>query len=220
MSKINNAALDAADKKLIERYSSRLQKFGYDPRTLGWDTQANQYARFNIATNLINFKGRKILDIGCGLADFREFLKFQGIKISSYSGCDINAELIEFCKHRWPEDNFFTANLLNDDIGQTPYDIVTLFGVLNFRFSEFNNMDFARQMIKKAFDCCKDSVVVDFLTTVKDNTYPEEDFVFYYDPCEILKFALSLTPHITLKHDYHSIPQREMMLVIHRAPAE
>jgi len=220
MSKINIASLDIADKKLIERYSTRLQKFGYHPRTLGWDTQANQYARFNIATKLVNFQDRNILDIGCGLADFRSFLKFQDIKVANYSGCDINSELIECCKNRFPEDNFSTANFLNDDLIHPSYDIVTLFGVLNFRFKEFNNMDFARQMIKKAFDCCEDCVVVDFLTSIKDNTYPEEDFVFYYDPCEILKFAFSLTPHITLKHDYHSIPQREMMLVIHRAPSE
>ena len=74
MPKINNAALDAADKKLIERYSSRLQKFGCDPRTLGWDTQANQYARFKIASNLINFQDRKILDIGCGPARILDYL--------------------------------------------------------------------------------------------------------------------------------------------------
>ena len=218
MPKINTSALNVADKKLIERYSTRLQKFGNDPRTLGWDSQENQYYRFNVAADTINFQGRRILDIGCGLSDFRDFLNTKKIKISSYTGCDINPELIGYCKNRWPNDSFYTANFLADDINQTPYDVVTLFGILNFRFSEFNNMDFARQMIVKAFDYCRDSVVVDFLTTVKHINYPEEEFVYYYDPCEILKFALSLTPHVTLRHDYRSIPQREMMLVLHRLP--
>ncbi|MBU3568176.1 methyltransferase domain-containing protein [Polynucleobacter alcilacus] len=217
--KIDSLALKIADEKLIERYSNRLRKFGGDARTLGWDNQNNQYSRFEIAMKIVDFNGRKILDIGCGLADFRAFLKLKDIVPAVYAGCDINPELLGYCKNRWPMDNFYLANILVDDISDTSYDIVTLFGVLNFRFKEFDNMDFARQMISKAFTICRESVVVDFLTAVKDLKYPEEDFVYYYDPCEILKFALTLTPHVTLRHDYQSLPQREMMLVLHRHPS-
>lgn len=218
MLKLNTLALEIADKNLIERYSIRLRKFGNDPRTLGWDNQHNQYSRFNMATSTIDFEGRKVLDVGCGLADFREFLKIRNITPAVYEGCDINPELLDRCKSRWPNDNFHLANLLKDNVCGTPYDIVTLFGVVNFRFNELDNMDFARQMIARAFDCCRESVVIDFLTTMKDEQYPEEEFVYYYDPCEILKFAFTLTPHVTLRHDYRSIPQREMMLILHRHP--
>jgi hypothetical protein len=54
------------------------------------------------------------------------------------------------------------------------------------------------------------------LSSVRDTSYPAEDFVYYYDPAEMLAFALSLTPHVTLKHDHGSIPQREMVLILRR----
>jgi hypothetical protein len=56
------------------------------------------------------------------------------------------------------------------------------------------------------------------LSTVTDAKFPKEDFVHYYDPADMLRFALSVTPHVALRHDYRSIPQREFMLVLRRLP--
>jgi SAM-dependent methyltransferase len=218
MPDIETATLRAVDEKLVERYSTRLTKFGDDPRTLGWDKRESQHARFSVAINTFDFRGRSVLDVGCGLADFRDFLDERGIGVASYTGCDINADLLKRCRERLPKDAFHKANLLVDDLPGAPYDVVTIFGVLNFRFKEFSNEDFARGMLRRAFEHCREAVVVDMLTESHDAIYPKEDFVYYYDPVEMLKFALSLTPHVSLRHDYRSIPQREMMLVLRKQP--
>lgn len=218
MSEINTSSIRELDAKLVERYSSRLDKFGDDPRTLGWDTLENQFTRFNIALNSVEFTGKKILDIGCGFADFRHFLNSKGVTLQSYTGCDINKNLLDRCRARMPADNFFQANIIVDNIENSPYNIVTLFGVLNFRFPDFDNLDFARRMIKRAYELCDEVLIVDFLSSVRAENYPAEDFVYYYNPDEILKFALSITPYISLKHDYRSLPQREMMLILSKSP--
>lgn len=218
MPDIDTATLRAVDEKLVERYSTRLAMFGDDPRTLGWDKRESQHARFSVAIDAFDFQGRSVLDVGCGLADFRDFLDERGIAPASYTGCDINADLLERCRVRRPGDTFHQANLLVDDVPGAPYDVVTLFGVVNFRFKEFSNEDFARGMIRRAFEHCGEAVVIDMLTATNDANYPKEDFVYYYDPVEMLKFALSLTPHVSLRHDYRSIPQREMMLVLRKQP--
>ena len=100
MKKISNQVLIESDKETRKRYSKRLQKFGYDPRTLGWDSQKNQESRFKIATNSFDMKDLSVLDLGCGLGDFYTYLKNQFIPTSSYSGIDINPELIDFCKKK------------------------------------------------------------------------------------------------------------------------
>lgn len=218
MPEIDTATLRAVDEKLVERYSTRLAKFGDDPRTLGWDRRESQHARFSLAVDAFEFQGRSVLDVGCGLADFREFLDLRGITPASYTGCDINADLLERCRALRPGDAFHQANLLLDDVPGAPYDVVALFGVVNFRFREFSNEDFARGMIRRAFEHCREAVVIDMLTAENDTSYPREDFVYYYDPAEMLKFAFSITPHVCLRHDYRSIPQREMTLVLRRRP--
>lgn len=218
MPEIDEAVLRAVDEKLIGRYSTRLAQFGDDPRTLGWDRRESQHARFGVAVSSVDFNGRSLLDVGCGLADFRDFLEARGVQPASYAGCDINEDLLERCRQRRPGDLFHRANLLVDDVPGAPFDVVTLFGVLNFRFREFSNEEFARGMIRRAFEHCREAVVVDMLSERHDARYPKEDFVHYYDPVKMLEFAFELTPHVTLRHDYPSIPQREMMLILRRQP--
>lgn len=218
MPEIDVATLRAVDGRLVERYSTRLAKFGDDPRTLGWDKRESQQARFGVAVDSFDFAGRSVLDVGCGLADFHDFLEERGMKPSSYTGCDINPDLLERCRQRQPDCAFHLANLLVDDVPGGPFDVVTLFGVVNFRFAEFSNEDFARGMMRRAFEHCREAMVMDMLTGTNDLAYPKEDFVYYYDPAEMLRYALSLTPHVALRHDYRSIPQREMLLILRRYP--
>ncbi|RHX78267.1 class I SAM-dependent methyltransferase [Leptospira yasudae] len=218
---INLDELKNIDKKLIERYSTRYQKFGQDPKTLGWDNRTNQEIRFKNASRNIVIDDKKILDIGCGFADFYQFLLDSSGKTNfEYSGVDINPDLIGECSKRFPKSKFEIVNILTDPerIGKESYDIVSMFGVLNFKFSEIQNMDFAKSMINQAFEYTKEVLVVDMLSKVIDSKYKPDDFVYYYEPAEMLQFAMTLTPHVALIQDYASIPQREFVLQLRKNP--
>lgn len=215
---IDPALLRKVDKMLVERYSTRLRKFGDDPRTLGWNKSASQQLRFNLAINSVKFSGQRILDVGCGLADFLRVLLEEGINPESYTGCDINPDLLNRCASLHPSASFHRANFLLDPVPGGPFDTITLFGLGNFRFREFSNEDYIRQLIAKSYEIAENTVVIDMLTARRDLGYPQEDFVYYYEPCKILNFALGLTPHVTVRHDYSSIPQREMMLILRKQP--
>lgn len=217
MSEFDRALLDSVDDMLRKRYSDRLARFGDDPRALGWDTAENQRRRFAVALDTLDFAGRSVTDIGCGLADFRTFLETRSAG-AGYLGIDINPDLIARCRVRHPDARFRQGNILTDRIEDADSDIVVMFGVLNIRFREFDNRAFARAMIAAAFGLCRQALVVDMLTERRDEAYPREDFVHYYDPRDMLGYALELTPHVTLRHDYASIPQRELMLVLRRTP--
>ncbi len=211
--------LKQVDRQLIDRYSNRYHQFGVDPRTLGWDKTSSQETRFAVAVNSIDFSNKTILDIGCGFADFYGFLDRQfGVEQHLYTGFDINPDLIEECQKKYPQSDFDRVNILIDSPLDRTWDIVTLFGILNFRFQEFENLDFAKSTIEKAFELCNEALVVDMLSAKFDRSYPPEDFVYYYNPLEMLDFALNLTPHVILRHDYASIPQREFMLILRKEP--
>ncbi|MCH2203936.1 MAG: class I SAM-dependent methyltransferase [Fuerstiella sp.] len=207
------------DRTLNERYSGRLERFGDDPRTLGWDTRASQQVRFALACREIDFDGKTVLDVGCGLADFRSYLSESGHDCSRYVGVDINPDLLIECQQKCPHDTFLTGNLLIDELPDAKADCGVMFGVLNFRFSNMDNLTFAKSMITAAFARVNQALVFDLLTVIRDETYPEEDFVYYYNPADILDFVFTLTPHVTLRHDYASIPQREMMFCLRKHAA-
>jgi hypothetical protein len=207
--------LAQVDAQLVDRYSTRLQKFGVDPKTLGWDNSANQRARFAVARRLLPENLMSLTDIGCGFADFYSELQPHYPNLR-YTGVDINSDLLVEAQRRHPEVRFVRHNIVDSIDPALRAQWVCAFGVMNFRFREFNNYEFAETLIRSAFDLAEEGLVVDMLSERLTPEYPREDFVFYYSPTRMLEFAFELTPHVQLVHDYAAIPQREFILVLRR----
>jgi SAM-dependent methyltransferase len=212
-------AVGEIEQAAIERYSKRLKQFGTDPRTLGWDTRVNQWARFAAAASLVTFAGRDVLDIGCGLGDFRVFLEEQGAAPAGYTGVDINDELLQVARERFPDSRFERRNVILQPYASPVCDVALMLGLVNFRLSDLDNYEYAAKAIDAAFGACREALVVDMLSARRTPDYPEESFVFYFEPARMLDFALSRTAHVQLHHAYRPLPQREFMLVLRKGPA-
>jgi len=216
--------LNSLGKKIIDRYSQRFQNLGIDVRTLGWGSVEQQRARFYQALSGVNdaLSGQSILDIGCGFADLLSVIEEGKIKITSYTGWDINPDLIAAAKSKHKNNSF--CELIFDivDIStvkhlDTVADVGFMLGLLNLNFHEaFDNLSYSKVMLKNAFSTVKNLLVVDFLSTRLTPDYPKEDFIYYHDPVEMLEYALTLTPKVVLRHDYAPIPQREFMLFLYK----
>lgn len=203
------------DDLTIKRYNKRFEEYGLEAKTLGWGCKEDQFTRFEAATRYVDFRGKSVLDIGCGFADFHEFLISNDIKIKKYKGIDINDKLIEVAKKRFPKNKYEVRNILlnNYDIGQA--DIVTLFGLLNFKL-ETDNLAYTKEMITEAWKITKEMLIVDFLSTHLTKEYPKEDFVYYHNPKDVLDLCFELCDNVVLVHDYHPIPQKEFMVILKR----
>jgi SAM-dependent methyltransferase len=212
-------AVSQIEQQAIDRYSKRLAQFGEDPRTLGWDTHAHQWTRFAATTAVVDFRGRAVLDIGCGLGDFRVFLEDRGITPSSYAGVDINDDLLAVGRRRFPDSPFDRRNVVLEPYTGPVCDVAVMLGLVNFRLKDLDNYDYAARAIDAAFGSCREALVLDMLSSRRTPDYPEEDFVFYFDPARMLDVALARTPYVHLHHAYPALPQREFMLVLRKSPA-
>lgn len=202
-------------KSTVERYSQRYKKLGRHVHTLGWGSEEQQRARFAQALNVVSTDKKHILDIGCGFGDFLLSCKDKGHKPASYRGWDINPDLISEAKKQHPESNFEVLNLAKREELTPVAEVGVMLGVLNLNFKkEYDNLAFSKMMIERAFSSVSETLVVDFLSSYRTEGYPEEDFVFYHDPAEMLKYGLGLTPNVRLFHDYAPIPQKEFMMVL------
>ena len=79
-----------------------------------------------------------------------------------------------------------------------------------------DNLSYARQLIRRAFDLSRVALICDFLSTMHPPEIKEDDWVYYCQPPEALMLGLDMSHKVILKHDYPPIPQQEMMLVIQR----
>lgn len=60
-------------------------------------------------------------------------------------------------------------------------------------------------LIRRMFELCKSGVAFNTLSMLADIRNPGE---FYADPAEVIRFCLSLTRRVVLRHDYtpHAFP--------------
>jgi SAM-dependent methyltransferase len=215
-------SISEISKNMIERYSNRYNKMGYDVKTLGWGNIEQQKFRFNEALDGIDFTNIKtVLDIGCGFGDLLAAIIGKGIQLNKYIGWDVNPDLIKEAEKIWEghkvPNEFKVMNIAEANLEDEIADAGIMLGVLNLNLKEkFDNYAYSELFIRKAFGCVKKLLVVDFLSEKNTDTYPKEDFVFYHNPARMLEFAFTLTPNVVLKHNYQPIPQKEFMLYLYK----
>lgn len=206
------------DRETVARYSERYAVHGVSHTTLGWGSREQQAYRFDRLLDCADFAGRTVLDVGCGFGDLLAHLQQRKIEIAGYVGIDVNPDLIGEAKRRFPDATFECRGLLELTGDEFASDLVVMLGLLNFKQTRMDNPLYARTMLAKAYGLCREACIADFLSDRLAPDYPQEDLVYYYDPCRVLADALELSAHASLKHDYHPIPQCEMMLTVRRAP--
>lgn len=222
-----NRGFERLSSEIISRYSSRYRKLGYNVKTLGWGTKEQQLYRFSQVINSgISFKGKKIVDIGCGFGDFLDFLIENKIEFGEYLGIDINPDLVFEANSRHAGlkgISFLTLDIFDSSQLDTPIagDIGIMLGVLNLNLKSINeknidNFYYSKKMILNAFSLCSEILVVDFLSSHMNPNYDKEDFVFYHDPARTLDYCLSLSSYVSLIHNYEPIPQKEFLILMEK----
>jgi len=186
-------------KATIERYTSRYKKYGYSPKSLGWD-KGKQDVRFEILTSQYDFNNKKILDIGCGFGDLNTILYEKYGQNYSYIGIDLVPDLIREARIRYPGNNitFETGDFLETDF-DSKVDFVVASGIFNHQLSKANNYEIIEAVITKALSVANDGLAFDFLS---DKVDYQLEHTFHSSPEKILTIAYKYSRNILLRNDY------------------
>lgn len=160
--------------------------------------EKRQKEEIEVISNKIDFNGKKLLEIGCGLGRWAEY--FQD-KCSEYAGIDYSEKLIEIAKKNFNFPNCYFEKLSVTEIDEDklpvkgPFDIIFITGVLIY----LNDEDI-KIMVDKINDITHSNSIIyiretisvlDTRLTLKD-FYSEElevDYnAIYRTEDELLKF--------------------------------
>lgn len=190
---------DVDKQQTIDRYSLRYQKFGYSPKTLGWD-KGKQDLRFEILTSQYDFSGKSVLDVGCGFGDLNKTLLCKYSNNYYYLGIDLVPALIDEAKKRYEDDNinFQIGDFLGMNFNKS-FDYVVASGIFNHRLNDNNNYEFIDAAIEKSLSLANDGVAFDFLSDKVDYTL---DHAFHSAPEQILSIAYKYSRNVVLRNDY------------------
>lgn len=193
-----NSILQPSDiQRVVRRYQERVAEFGTTLSSLNSGSSEKQRLRHEVHARAIYGDRPSILDIGCGIGTFYEYLN--GTKRSCrYTGYDIVPEYVEFCRQHFTDCRFELRNIFSEGISGT-FDTIVLSQVLNNRYRESNNLEVMQAAVKMAFARSNTAVSVDMLSSYVDFESPD---LFYYSPEVMFAFAKSLTRRVILRHDY------------------
>ena len=136
-------------------YNNRFDEFGRSLKTVGWGSEKDQRLRFEVLFRNIDPKGKKILDVGCGLGDLIPFLDQETGGDYTYIGIDIAQKLIENAREAFTETNksFYIGDIFSVHLEDV--DIAILSGALSYKSENIEN--YAQNTLIKMFSLSKEA---------------------------------------------------------------
>ena len=188
---------------VVALYTRRLQNFGEGPLAQGWASRASQRRRFAALAGVGNLRGATVLDVGCGLADLYAYLREKGALGSpgDYTGVDFAPTMVRRARARFPEVCFVHCDVAApvpgpDDEALPDADYVLASGL--FSYLDEGRM---RATVARLYAHCRRGLAFNVLSTLA----PDKAAVgtlLAADPNETFRFCRTLTPWVTLRHDY------------------
>jgi trans-aconitate methyltransferase len=175
-------------------FERRLRRYGDSPKSLDW-SEEGQRCRFRVLSEIGRMDNREVLDVGCGLGHYRDYLLETGVSVS-YTGIDVSSRMIQAAKRRCPAVPFFVFDGTSKELPRRA-DFVVASGVLNVE--DGNNEQAMRRLLRTCYSGSKSGTAVNMLSKWA-RRYDKDRH--YYDPCRLLRFASTLSRRVVLRHDY------------------
>lgn len=189
--------MKSSDKReIIQRYNDRLKKFGATIDAIASGTEERHNLRFKISTEVGLQSGNTVLDLGCGLGDYYQYLLDNKFDID-YTGYDINPQLIQIARKRFPLAKFETKDITTEDFPD--FDYIVSSSCFNLPLREQDNYEFIGEILATCYRHANIGVSIDFNSCYVDFLSKEG---FHYQPEKIFSMAKKVTKRVALRHDY------------------
>ena len=186
---------DGRNARIAAYYDQLVARFGHDPRSCDYGRASSQIRKFDVLAQVMDLDSCSVLDVGCGFADFAGYLRDRFADIR-YTGVDITPAMVASARELHPDLTIHQGDILAEDFGG-PFDLVTANGI--FYLMGDGAEELMRRIVARMFQLSRRAVAFNSLSTWAPDQEPGE---FYADPAAILDFCRSLTPFVTVRHDY------------------
>jgi len=183
----------------VNRYRSQYAKYGYSPKSLGWD-KGKQDIRFEVLAGFFDCMGKSILDIGCGFGDLNRVLERSCGEDYTYLGIDLVEEFVQEGRRRYRGQHIqFEVGDFMDLRFERDFDIVLSSGIFNHKFEETDNYRFIMDVLEKSMRLVREGVAFDFLSDKVDFRHAH---TFHSSPEKIISMGYQLSRNVVLRNDY------------------
>lgn len=187
--------------KINRLYTESLEKYGLDPKSVGWTKAGSQQLRFQKLMQVVEHSNEPftINELGCGYGEMFKYCMENAFKVNFYYGYDISEKMIEAAKNYIISDK--TAFYLKSKI-ETEADYTYTSGIFNVKFeekaSDWENYIHETLLNMAAFS--RKGFSFNLLTSYVDY---KMEHLYYADPLQFFDFCKkNISKKVSLLHDY------------------
>lgn len=196
-------------KEISDYYSGRLKEFGPVKESLVYSSEEQQVKRYALLASIEPLHSTSsVLDVGCGLGYFVDFLRSHGWN-GSYTGLDICEDMISAASKLHPEDTFYCQDILDNQY-TAQFNYVFCGATVEHRPPFGDPTEYLKKMIAKMYALCNQGVAFDVFSSRVD--YQDNDKL-YIDPLQLLDFCHDITPRFKLSNEARPF---ELMMYLYK----
>ena len=192
--------------RIVSHYEACLEQHGDSHLGVDWPKADDVSKRHRVMLEVIKPESRNeevsLLDFGCGAAHLNEYILQQGLKNIEYSGLDLSEKFVSLSQSKFPDNQFYCLDLLDDNASLPEFDYIVLNGV----FTEKRELSFAEmsayfeRLIARVFAHAREGIAFNVMTKHVDW---ERNDLFHLPFDTLAEFLKKeLTRNFVFRNDY------------------
>ncbi len=190
--------------EIVKHYESCLDQHGDTHLGVDWPKKEDADTRYKVMLEVIRNDGPSIslLDFGCGASHLHEYILRNDLRHIRYAGLDISHKFIELSKSKFPKNDYYCVDILQDATFVKTFDYIIMNGV----FTEKRGLSFEdmiayfKKMIVRVFNNCKRGIAFNVMSKHVD--WERED-LFHLSHDILAEFLTKrVTRNYIIRNDY------------------
>ena len=192
-------------RKIVEHYENCLALYGDTPRGVDWTKEAEVDVRYKVMLEVIRRSDAdaiSLLDFGCGTSHLYEYILRNNVNGIEYSGLDLSEKFIEVSKNKFPNINYYQADIIKNPDAVPAFDYIVMNGVLTEkRELSFEEMwEYAQALLARVFEKARRGVAFNVMAKTVDW---ERDDLFHLPMDTLASFLVKkLSRNFVIRSDY------------------
>ena len=189
---------------IVSHYEACLEEHGDSHLGVDWPKAEDVDKRHRVMLDVIRRGSQRVtlLDFGCGAAHLNEYIRRAGLENIEYAGLDLSEKFVRLSRSKFPEQQFFCLDLLEDDSSLPAFDYIVMNGVFTEKHTlSFDDMlVYFKRLLTRVFAHAKIGIAFNVMSKHVD--WERRDL--FHVPFDTLAAFLKdeLSRHFVFRNDY------------------
>jgi len=192
---------------IIHHLEGCLEKYGDSHLGVEWPNFEDTQKRYKIMLDLMfmrenNAKQYDLLDFGCGASHLYDYILKHNLTNINYTGLDISKDFYNFSKKKFPQNEYYCLDILDENVTIRNFDYIVLNGVFTEKLDlSFDEMfEYFKKLILRVMDIA--NIGIAFNVMSKDVDWERDDL--FHLPMNLLSEFLTkqVSRNFIIRNDY------------------